>query len=414
MSLIAIIKLIYVSPLNGDFLMLELLLKGGDFMVEEEEIFKIHGGKKPGVLSIKPRFEVKNKKQLGEAYTPGVAQIAKLIEKEPSAKSKYTTSGKLIAIVSDGTAVLGLGNISPAGSLPIIEGKALLYKDFAGVDAIPLAIDQISVDQLVENLKHIATSFAGFHLEDIKAPRCFELEEKLAQEVNIPVYHDDQEGTAIVVLAALINAAKVVHKKLTDLKVLVNGVGASGYATAKLLLAAGIKNITLVDVDGPISANDDHYNKYQRALAKQSNVHAKFKSLSDAIEGQDVFIGLSVADVLTPTQIKKMSSDPIIFALANPKPEIDPILAHEAGVKVMATGSSQYPNQVNNVLVFPGLFKGLLESGIKKVTSTLEIAIAEGLSKMVPTPQPEKFIAGVFDDGVVKTVTNTIMQFSQK
>ena len=251
-------------------------------------------------------------------------------------------------------------------------------------------------------------------MEDIAAPRCFEIEEKLANELDIPVYHDDQEGTAIVVLAALINAAKVVGKKLTDLKVLLNGVGASGLATARLLLNAGIKNITLVDIDGPVSADSQNYNKYQREVAKESAVQTKFKDLDEAIVGQDVFIGLSDANVLSKEQVQKMANDPIIFALANPKPEIDPAIAKEAGAKVIATGSSQYPNQVNNVLAFPGLFRGLLKSGIKKVTFELETAVAEGLAQMVTDPEPERIIPGVFEGGVADTVTKAVVDFSKR
>lgn len=378
----------------------------------EDEILKMHGGAEPGVLSMEPRFDVTSKADLGKAYTPGVAEIAKLIQNHPEAKAKYTMSGKLVAIVTDGTAVLGLGNTGQAGGLPIIEGKALLYKDLAKVDAVPLALDQVPVDEMVTTLKNISTSFAGFHLEDIAAPRCFELEEKLAQAVDIPVYHDDQEGTAIVVLAALMNAAKVVGKDLKDLRILVNGVGASGYATAKLLMDAGIMNITLIDADGPIAADDDRFNSFQRALAKRSAVTEHFTSLDDAIKNQDVFIGLSVGDILTADQIKKMADKPIVFALANPRPEIEPQVACDAGVAVMATGSSQYPNQVNNVLVFPGLFRGLLRSGIKKVTPELEVAVARGLSALVTQPQAEEIIPGVFDSKVVDTVTQAVIQFA--
>lgn len=381
---------------------------------ENDEVFRLHGGKEQGVLSISPRFDVTNRTELGEAYTPGVAEISKLIEHDPAAKKKYTMSGKLVAMVTDGSAVLGLGNIGPAGGLPIIEGKALLYKNLAGVDAIPLTLDQVPVDDFVKTLKTIATSFAGFHLEDIAAPRCFEIEEKLAQEVNIPVYHDDQEGTAIVVLAALINAAKVVNKNLTDLHVLLNGVGASGVATARLLLEAGIKNLTLVDIDGPVSKDDQHYNQYQREVAAKSAVQTKFASLDEAIVDQDVFIGLSDANVLSATQVKKMAAKPIIFALANPVPEIDPAVAKEAGVAVIATGSSQYPNQVNNILAFPGLFRGLLKTNIKKVSFALEAAIAQGLASLVDQPTAEKIVPGVFDHGVVDAVTNAVVDFAQQ
>lgn len=319
--------------------------------MEDEELLSLHA-KHHGVLAISPEFAVHNKKELGEAYTPGVAVISKLIERYPELKDKYTMSGKLVALVTDGSAVLGLGNIGPAGGLPIVEGKALLYKDLSGVNAIPLTVEQVSPDEVVATLKNMQESFAGFHLEDIAAPRCFEIEEKLAKEVNIPVYHDDQEGTAIVVLAGLINAAKVAGKKLTDLKVVINGVGASGVATARLLFAAGIKNITFVDINGPVHADSKEYNHFQTDLVKQSSDQTAYASLDEAVKDRDVFIGLSDADVLSADQVKTMADNPIIFALANPKPEIDPQVAYDAGVKIMATGSSQYPNQVNNILAF--------------------------------------------------------------
>lgn len=344
-------------------------------MMKDEEVLSLHA-KHHGVLAISPEFAVHNKQELGEAYTPGVAIISKLIERYPELKDKYTMSGKLVALVTDGSAVLGLGNIGPAGGLPIVEGKALLYKDLSGVNALPLTVEQVSPDEVVSTLKNMQESFAGFHLEDIAAPRCFEIEEKLAKEVNIPVYHDDQEGTAIVVLAGLINAAKVVGKQLTDLKVVINGVGASGVATARLLFAAGIKNITFVDIDGPVHTDSKNYNHYQTDLVKQSSDQTAYADLDEAVRDRDVFIGLSDADVLSADQVKKMADNPIIFALANPKPEIDPAVAHEAGVQVMATGSSQYPNQVNNILVFPGLYKGLLATDLNKVDFGLEKAIA--------------------------------------
>ena len=325
--------------------------------MEDKEILSMHA-KNQGVLNIAPQFEVKNRKELGEAYTPGVAIISKLIERYPELKDKYTLSGKLVALVTDGSAVLGLGNIGPAGGLPVVEGKALLYKDLANVNALPLTVEQVPVNEFVATLKNMQESFAGFHLEDIKAPRCFEIEEKLSKVVNIPVYHDDQEGTAIVVLAGLINAARVVKKNLKDLKVIINGVGASGVATARLLFAAGIKNITFVDIDGPVHVDSQNYNHYQTDLVKQSADQTPYKNLSEAVKDRDVFIGLSDADVLTSEQVKTMAKNPIIFALANPKPEIDPQIAKDADAAVMATGSSQYPNQVNNILVFPGLYKG--------------------------------------------------------
>lgn len=380
-------------------------------MMKDEEVLSLHA-KHHGVLAISPEFAVHNKQELGEAYTPGVAIISKLIERYPELKDKYTMSGKLVALVTDGSAVLGLGNIGPAGGLPIVEGKALLYKDLSGVNALPLTVEQVSPDEVVSTLKNMQESFAGFHLEDIAAPRCFEIEEKLAKEVNIPVYHDDQEGTAIVVLAGLINAAKVVGKQLTDLKVVINGVGASGVATARLLFAAGIKNITFVDIDGPVHADSKNYNHYQTDLVKQSSDETAYADLDEAVRDRDVFIGLSDADVLSADQVKKMADNPIIFALANPKPEIDPAVAHEAGVQVMATGSSQYPNQVNNILVFPGLYKGLLATELNKVDFGLEKAIAQGIASLVPEPTADRFVPGVFDDGVVDTVAQAVKDYA--
>lgn len=381
--------------------------------MEDKEILSMHA-KNQGVLNIAPQFEVKNRKELGEAYTPGVAIISKLIERYPELKDKYTLSGKLVALVTDGSAVLGLGNIGPAGGLPVVEGKALLYKDLANVNALPLTVEQVPVDEFVATLKNMQESFAGFHLEDIKAPRCFEIEEKLSKVVNIPVYHDDQEGTAIVVLAGLINAARVVKKNLKDLKVIINGVGASGVATARLLFAAGIKNITFVDIDGPVHVDSQNYNHYQTDLVKQSADQTPYKNLSEAVKDRDVFIGLSDADVLTSEQVKTMAKNPIIFALANPKPEIDPQVAKDADVAVMATGSSQYPNQVNNILVFPGLYKGLLSTDLNKVDFGLEKAIASALANMISNPIAEKIVPGVFDDGVVNTVAKAVQHYASQ
>ena len=381
--------------------------------MEDKEILSMHS-KNQGVLNIAPQFEVKNRKELGEAYTPGVAVISKLMERYPELKDKYTLSGKLVALVTDGSAVLGLGNIGPAGGLPVVEGKALLYKDLANVNALPLTVEQVPVDEFVATLKNMQESFAGFHLEDIKAPRCFEIEEKLSKAVNIPVYHDDQEGTAIVVLAGLINAARVVKKNLKDLKVVINGVGASGVATARLLFAAGIKNITFVDIDGPVHVDSQNYNHYQTDLVKQSADQTSYRSLDEAVKNRDVFIGLSDADVLSEKQVKSMAQNPIIFALANPKPEIDPQIAKDADVAVMATGSSQYPNQVNNILVFPGLYKGLLSTDLNKVDFGLEKAIASALANMISKPTAEKIVPGVFDDGVVNTVAKAVQHYASQ
>lgn len=382
-------------------------------MTETEEILKAHEDH-TGVLDIQSDLAVHNKTELGRAYTPGVAVISKMIAKDPSLKNKYTVSGKLVALVTDGSAVLGLGNIGPAGGLPVIEGKALLYKDLAGINAIPIAIDQVSADEIVSTIKNTAKSFAGIHLEDIAAPKCFEIEEKLNEQLDIPVYHDDQEGTAIVVLAGLINAAKVTGRSLDFMHVVINGVGASGLATAKLLYAVGIKHLTLVDVYGVVTANDDRYNKYQREMAKTLNTSAdmKDKQLTDVMDDQDAFIGLSDKHLLSQTDVHRMAKDPIIFALANPVPEIEPEDAAKAGAKVIATGSSQHPNQVNNILAFPGLFKGLLESGMTHVDAKLQEVVAKALASVVANPTADEIVPGVFDDQVVKTVTAAVVDYA--
>ncbi|MFT8413702.1 MAG: NADP-dependent malic enzyme [Oenococcus oeni] len=378
---------------------------------ELDEILAIHS-KNVGVLDVKADMDVESRQDLGKAYTPGVAALSKIIEKNPGLKDKYTISGKLVAVVTDGSAVLGLGNIGTAAGLPIVEGKSLLYKDLANVNAIPVAIDQVPVDEFVQTVKNFSNTFAGIHLEDIAAPRCFEIEEKLKQTLDIPVYHDDQEGTAIVVLAGLINAAKVAGKNLKDLRIVINGIGAAGVATARLLFSIGIKKLTLVDIHGVVKADDSDYNKYQRKLAKDINLNISGQTLDDVIDQQDVFIGLSDADVLSADQVKRMSSKPIVFALANPLPEINPEIAQTAGAQVIATGSAQYPNQVNNVLVFPGLYKGLLTYGIKQVDYKIEEVVAKALASMVENPTSDKIVPGVFEAGVVATVANALKTFA--
>lgn len=292
--------------------------------------------------------------------------------------------------------------------MPVVEGKALLYKELSGVNAIPLALSQSSVPEFVKTVKNISKSFAGIHLEDIKAPRCFEIEEQLSQQLDIPVYHDDQEGTAIVVLAGLINAAKVVNKELTDLKIVINGAGASGLATAKLLATAGLKHVTLVDQKGVIRDKRTSLNQYQLDVAKHFEEVKQGTDLADALVNQDVFIGLSVGDIVNKQMIKSMADKPIIFALANPRPEVDPKVAREAGAAVIATGSSTYPNQVNNILVFPGLFKGLLEEKIKHFKPQMEMQIAEALANIISNPTAENIVPGVFDKAVVETVVTAV------
>ncbi|AQL55132.1 NADP-dependent malic enzyme [Enterococcus faecalis] len=376
-----------------------------------EEVLAIHQ-KNIGVLSLEATEAVLNHHDLAKMYTPGVAELSLMIAQNHELAREWTISGKLIAVITDGSAVLGLGNMGTQAGLPIVEGKALLYKNLAGVDAIPLALEQKSVDEMVQTIENLQNSFAGIHLEDISAPKCFEIEEKLQQRLNIPVYHDDQEGTAIVVLAGLINAAKIKGKPLNELRVVINGVGASGVATAKLCIQAGITHLTLVDRQGVLREEDQTLNPYQRALLRQViKPSVENKDLATAVVNQDVFLGLSEADVLTPALIKSMNQDPIIFALANPKPEIEPALAQANGVRLLATGSSKYPNQVNNILAFPGLFKGLLAAKGRKVDVGLQMTVARSLAAMISEPTAEKFIPNVFDGGVVDTVFNAVLDY---
>lgn len=378
-----------------------------------DDVIMLHK-KNTGVLNLEVTEEVLNDQDLAKMYTPGVAELSLMIEKDNDLARELTISGKLIAVITDGTAVLGLGNVGDQAGLPIVEGKSLLYKSLANVDAIPLAIKQKSVDEIVETIANLEHSFAGIHLEDISAPQCFEIEAKLQERLSIPVYHDDQEGTAIVVLAGLLNAAKLAKKDLSELKVLVNGIGASGVATAELLLTAGIKNIVLVDKQGVLKLSDNTLNPYQRDLLVRIGEKSEGNTLADAIKNQDVFIGLSDGNVLTDEMVKTMNEEAIIFALANPVPEINPEVAEEAGAIYIATGSSKHPNQVNNILAFPGLFKGLLASKLKKVDLNLQLVVANSIANIVSEPTKEKFIPNVFDEGVVEAVSNSVLMYSQK
>lgn len=381
-------------------------------MVDMNEVFALHEHHQ-GDLTIQGTFSIKNATDLAKAYTPGVAALAKQIERHPVDQKKYTISGKLVPVITDGSAVLGLGNIGPGAGLPIVEGKALIYKEFAGVDAIPLALNQVSTKEFVATIKAMAPSFAGIHLEDIAAPRVFEIEQQLQKALDIPVYHDDQTGTAIVVLAALINAAKVVGKPLTELKIVINGVGAAGVATAKLLLAAGIKKQTLVDIHGVIRSDNSVYNRFQRDLAKQVE-QVQGESLDDVIDQQDVFIGLSDEHLLSTNQVRRMADKAIILALANPVPEILPEEAKTGGAAVVATGSSQWANQVNNILAFPGLFKGLLATDLKSVSIALQLHVAKALANLVEQPRAEKIVPAVFDAGVVAAVEKAVLVFAKQ
>ena len=375
----------------------------------EDEVRKLHE-EYTGVLSTKPLLEVRNKEELGMAYTPGVAELSKLIHKNVSDAKKYTMSGKLVAVITDGSAVLGLGNIGPEAGLPIVEGKALLYKTFADVDAIPLAVNQGSADDIVRSIEGVSRSFAGIHLEDIAAPKCFEIEEELQKRLNIPVYHDDQEGTAMAVLAGLINASHLVQKDLATMKIVLVGIGASGVATAKLLLAYGAKNLVLVDQQGILKKDDETLNRYQKELLQESQAKVTGTTLADAMVGADVVIGLSAGHIVTKEMVETMADQPIVFALANPVPEIEPEEAGDGGAVLVATGSSKHPNQINNVLVFPGLYRGLIQSGLTQVSLPLQINVSEALAKMIQ-PTVEALIPNVFDEGVADVVTEAVVNF---
>ncbi|EOT2913932.1 NADP-dependent malic enzyme [Clostridium perfringens] len=363
-----------------------------------------------GLISINPNFDINNREQLSQIYTPGVSTICKEVEHHPNMVKTLTSVGNSIAVITDGTAVLGLGNIGTLAGYPIVEAKALVYKDLAGVNAIPLCVDQIGCNELIKTIKNISLSFSGIHLEDIKAPECFYIEEELKKTLNIPVYHDDQHGTAIAVLGALYNGAKVVNKDFSKLKVLILGAGASGIATAKLLLKAGIEDIILVDKNGALVNGDETLNAPQKEMAKITNKEFKKGTLEEVIKGRDVFIGLSEGNLVTKEMVESMNNDPIIFALANPTPEIKPEIAKEGGARVIATGGPSYPNQINNILVFPGLFKGLLEAKATDVTYDVMIAVGKKLASLVENPTAEKIIPGVFDGDIVKSVSETVVK----
>ncbi|MBS5920714.1 NAD(P)-dependent malic enzyme [Clostridium perfringens] len=367
-----------------------------------------------GLISINPNFDINNREQLSQIYTPGVSTICKEVEHHPSMVKTLTSVGNSIAVITDGTAVLGLGNIGTLAGYPIVEAKALVYKDLAGVNAIPLCVDQIGCNELIKTIKNISSSFSGIHLEDIKAPECFYIEDELKKTLNIPVYHDDQHGTAIAVLGALYNASKVVNKDFSKLKVLILGAGASGIATAKLLLKAGIEDIILVDKNGALVSGDETLNAPQKEMAKITNKELKKGTLEEVIKGRDVFIGLSEGNLVTKEMVESMNEDPIIFALANPTPEIKPEIAKEAGARVIATGGPSYPNQINNILVFPGLFKGLLEAKATDVTYDVMIAVSKKLASLVENPTAEKIIPGVFDGDIVKSVSETVVKNIEK
>lgn len=345
--------------------------------------------------------------KLSAYYTPGVGEISRIIAANPESLPDYTWTNNLVAIISDGSAILGLGNLGPKAAMPVMEGKALLLKHFANVDSVPIVLDVHEPDEIIKTVKAIAPSFGAINLEDIAAPKCFEIEERLKKELDIPVFHDDQHGTAIVVLAGLINAAKLTNRKLTDCKITVVGAGAAGTAIIKLLNLYGIKNILAVDSRGIINKNRTDLNTEKTILLDYIN-SSQSGSLQDALSGSDIFIGVSRAGLLTSELVKTMAKDPIIFALANPTPEIMPDEAKSAGTAIIATGRSDFANQINNSLAFPGIFRGALDNGVKKITDQHKLAAAEAIAELVENPSASEIIPSPFDKRVVKTVANVI------
>lgn len=345
--------------------------------------------------------------KLSAYYTPGVGEISRIIAANPESLPDYTWTNNLVAIISDGSAILGLGNLGPKAAMPVMEGKALLLKHFANVDSVPIVLDVHEPDEIIKTVKAIAPSFGAINLEDIAAPKCFEIEERLKEELDIPVFHDDQHGTAIVVLAGLINAAKLTNRKLTDCKITVVGAGAAGTAIIKLLNLYGIKNILAVDSRGIINKNRTDLNTEKTILLDYIN-SSQSGSLQDALSGSDIFIGVSRAGLLTSELVKTMAKDPIIFALANPTPEIMPDEAKSAGAAIIATGRSDFANQINNSLAFPGIFRGALDNGVKKITDQHKLAAAEAIAELVENPSASDIIPSPFDKRVVKTVANVI------
>jgi malate dehydrogenase (oxaloacetate-decarboxylating) len=362
-----------------------------------------------GKIRIELAAKVKNKEDLSLIYTPGVGAVSSYLARHKDEVKKYTIKGKMIAVISDGSAVLGLGNIGPGAALPVMEGKAALFKAFADVDAFPLVLNTQDVDEIVDTVVNIAPGFAGINLEDFSAPRCFEIEERIKARLDIPVMHDDQHGTAIAVTAGLMNASKVVKKKFENLKVVISGAGAAGTAIANLLLLAGLKDIILLDSKGIIVRGRHSLHHHKEDLADRTNPRGISGDYHDALRGADAVVGVSGPGVITPEHIARMAQRKIVFALANPVPEIMPEEAYAAGAMVVATGRSDYPNQINNSLVFPGVFRGALDHGVSKITDRMKLQAAKNLAGLVRRPTAAKIVPAAFDRGVVKAVAKAIV-----
>ncbi len=374
-----------------------------------EKSLELHAEHK-GKVEVISKVKVENKADLAQAYSPGVAEPCREIHKDPENVFKYTAKGNLVAVVSDGTAVLGLGDIGPLAAMPVMEGKAILFKEFANVDAFPICLDTKDTEEIIATVKRIAPTFGGINLEDISAPRCFEIETRLKKELDIPVFHDDQHGTAIVVCAGLINALKVVKKEFKDAKVVINGAGSAGISICKLILQFGVEDIVLVDKAGALCPGEEWMNPAQKAMAEITNKNKQRGPLSEVIKGKDIFIGVSAPNVVTPEMVSTMANDAIVFAMANPTPEIMPDLAKQGGARVVATGRSDFPNQINNVLVFPGIFRGALDVRATEITEEMKLAASRAIASLVTEEElnEEYIIPSPFDKRVAPVVAKEV------
>ncbi|WP_119067407.1 NAD-dependent malic enzyme [Rubrobacter indicoceani] len=377
-----------------------------------DRTFLMHLG---GKIEVNSKMQLRTRDDLSMAYTPGVARVCRAIHQSPERAFNLTIKRNTVAVVSDGTAVLGLGDIGPRAAMPVMEGKAMLFKEFADVDAFPICLDTKDTDEIVETVKRIAPGFGGINLEDISAPRCFEIEERLKRELDIPVFHDDQHGTAVVVLAALINSLKITGKKMGELKAVFSGVGAAGVACAKIIMAAGVENVVGCDSRGVVYKGRENLDAAKSWFAGNTNPENIEGSLADAVKGADLFIGLSVPNVLTVEHLDSMNDDPIIFAMANPDPEIRPEAAY-GHARIIATGRSDYPNQINNVLCFPGIFRGALDIRAHEITEEMKLAAANAIANVIPEDSvaPDYIIPSVFDERVAPAVADAVAEAGKK
>lgn len=378
-------------------------------MTINEKALKLHE-EWNGKLEIVAKSPVKSREDLSLAYTPGVAEPCKVIAQDKEAAYKYTMKANTVAVVSDGSAVLGLGNIGPYAAMPVMEGKAVLFKEFGGVNAVPICLDTQDTEEIIKAVTYLAPGFGGINLEDISAPRCFEIEERLKEILDIPVFHDDQHGTAIVVLAGIINALKVVGKKKEDCRIVVNGAGSAGVAITRLLLTYGFPHITMCDKVGIVSKKTEGLNWMQQKMAELTNLEQQTGTLADAMKGADIFVGVSAPGIVTPEMVASMNRDAILFAMANPVPEIMPDIAKAAGAKVVGTGRSDFPNQVNNVVAFPGIFKGALEGRAPKITEEMKLAAANAIASLVPDEElsEDNIMPEAFNPRVAEVVAEAV------